>query len=583
MLRNIMKYIRLTLSALVAAALVATGCAVTEIETAPEAATPATKTVTFSARGVDTKTTFGEKDENGIYPAFWNEGDKAVISLNMATGVESSEIVTSEDFRRATFKADIETASAAAPYTFYAINPSAAVLGISKSHGGWKVRIPAAQTPLATSPDESAQIIVASEENSSVPDEVTLDFEHLTAYGRLSLTGLVLSEGETVTSVELELSEPWAGEFFYDYKTGALEDNGSSKSIVLSTSSVSDLWFGCAPVDASLKTLTATVTTNEGTYTKTVTFPANRRFTAGRVAKFSVSFAGVSRVDLERIPGKKVYRLVTDVASLEAGKEVLLVDSGASYAAGSGEANYRTALDVTVSKNEIDSETLDEDVDVYTLEKKDDFWSFKLGGQYLYGGTGSSNYLQLNSMTGAYTKWSVTIASNGDAIVSTSSKSGGSYRHIRYNSQDPRFSTYKSSSMTAWESSTQNTYPVCIYQEAEVEGSVLSHPILDEEIYGAYLSTGNFLYESGTDHLSREYSASTVDFAIISAPEDQVSCEFQGIPRSLDKGDSFTLRYLRKIGESVELDRNFEVTVLKIDGPKVWLESNDGNGFIIKK
>jgi hypothetical protein len=137
--------------------------------------------------------------------------------------------------------------------------------------------------------------------------------------------------------------------------------------------------------------------------------------------------------------------------------------------------------------------------------------------------------------------------------------------------------------MTAWESSTQNTYPVCIYQEAEVEGSVLSHPILDEEIYGAYLSTGNFLYESGTDHLSREYSASTVDFAIISAPEDQVSCEFQGIPRSLDKGDSFTLRYLRKIGESVELDRNFEVTVLKIDGPKVWLESNDGNGFIIKK
>ena len=577
-----MTYTRLTLTALVAAVLAVTGCAVTEIETAPETDKAVSKTVTFSARGIDTKTTFGEKDENGIYPAFWNAGDKAVISLNMATGVESSEIVTSDDFRNASFKADIETGSATAPYTFYAINPSAAVLGISKSHGGWKVRIPADQTPLATSPDESAQIIVASAEENIVPDEVTLDFEHLTAYGRLSLTGLVLSENETVSSVELELSEPWTGEFFYNYSTGTLEDNGASKSIVLAASGISDLWFGCAPVDASGKTLTVTVSTTKGTYTKSVTFPSNRKFTAGRVAKFSISLAGVSIVAHESTSEKKVYRLVTDASLLEDGKTVLIVDNSASYAAGSGEKNYRVPVDVEVNDGEIDSETLDETVEVYTLEKNGDYWSFKLDTKYLYAGS-SSNYLQLSSLVGSFTKWYVNIGSNGDAIVSTSAKISGNYRQMRYNKQSPRFATYASTSMTSWQSSTQNTTPVCIYQEMVVPGAIISHPILEEEIYGAYLSNGEYLYESGTDHLSREYSTLTVDFAIISAPENQVSSEFQGIPRSLDKGDTFTLRYLRKNRETVELDRNFEVTVLKIDGPKVWLESADGNGFIVKK
>ena len=108
-------------------------------------------------------------------------------------------------------------------------------------------------------------------------------------------------------------------------------------------------------------------------------------------------------------------------------------------------------------------------------------------------------------------------------------------------------------------------------------------PVLDFEEYGAYLASHTWTYARGTDHLSRHYKDATVDFAIISAPEDGVSMTFSGIPRSLAKGDAFTLTFVRKVGISTDRKGSYEVTVVKESGRKVWLSDGAGNGFIVKK
>ena len=65
-------------------------------------------------------------------------------------------------------------------------------------------------------------------------------------------------------------------------------------------------------------------------------------------------------------------------------------------------------------------------------------------------------------------------------------------------------------------------------------------------------------------------------------PEPFYMHEFNGIPVSPAKGDRFTLNYNQIIGYT-RSDRDYEVTVVKVDGPKVWLTTGSGEGFIVKK
>jgi hypothetical protein len=84
------------------------------------------------------------------------------------------------------------------------------------------------------------------------------------------------------------------------------------------------------------------------------------------------------------------------------------------------------------------------------------------------------------------------------------------------------------------------------------------------------------------DQLSREYmNDGTLTFAILSPVSSGVA-EFSGIPTSPAKGDTFTLNYNVISGYS-HSDTDYNVTVVKVDGPKVWLSAGGGRGFIVKK
>lgn len=109
---------------------------------------------------------------------------------------------------------------------------------------------------------------------------------------------------------------------------------------------------------------------------------------------------------------------------------------------------------------------------------------------------------------------------------------------------------------------------------------VSSDPILENEAFGAYLSGGSVICGAGSQ-ISREYNGNTVSFAIITPANLEIAL-FSGIPTEPSVSDTFTLHYTLMSGNTSS-STDYNVTVVGIDGSKVWLTAGSGNGFIVKK
>ena len=257
----------------------------------------AIRTVRFTARQPETRSAFDDAID-GLYPTRWTERDTAVaVALNYGPA-SAAKAVPSPDGRKAEIEYSFsETAS---EYCFHALTPASAAQTLSASRKGWLVRIPAVQTPLPNSPDEAAQILAATSETSAtVPEELNLDFYHVTSYGRLTITGL--SDKIKVRSVTLSCRVPLSGtwDYFLDGSSaGTLEPREASSSITLMTSAKENIWFACAPGDVSGAEMRVSVKTSLGLYEKTIQFHEDRSFKPGKVASFSVDFSGIK-------PGKE--------------------------------------------------------------------------------------------------------------------------------------------------------------------------------------------------------------------------------------------------------------------------------------
>lgn len=246
------------------------------------------RTVHFRAVQAETRAQFGEK-EGDAYPTLWTENDtKVKLSLNYG-GALTADVEPSEDYRTATFSADVVFPQEG-PYTFYSVSPASAALALSPSREAWKVSIPCEQTPTAGSVDEAGIIIAAtSEEFSSATDvsNVNLAFNHLTAYGRMTLTNLS-NYPLTVSAVELTTTTPIVGDWYWETSGNSITDYGASSTLLINTSSLEDIWFACSPVSVDDQMMTVSVYTNLGDFSKDVSFPANGKFEAGQVAVFAV-------------------------------------------------------------------------------------------------------------------------------------------------------------------------------------------------------------------------------------------------------------------------------------------------------
>ena len=595
---------------------IASGCKMREQDPESEKSKASEKMypVHFVADEIESKTVFDEAqavDGKTLYPTLWTENDsKVAVSLNL-NNFRAATVVPAEDFKSAMFDAEFPQTEVSSPYVFYALSPFSAAVGATVNHGGWHFNIPAEQTPLASSCDEAAQVLVASGEAETIDgfSDVQLKFSHVTAYGKLTLKNLSIPSGDEVHTIDITASIPFAGRFYYNYEEGAIEESSPSRTITISPENVTinesgvsgDIWFACAPGDLGGGSLKIDVNTTSGVLSKTVNIPQGRlAFNAGRISKFSVNMSGAEFTLTE-----DRWVLVTDASTRRAVDEIIIATSataGQAYAISTTQNNSsqtpnRGSASVIISQDTDGQMVLTPTSTVEVISLLSGYRSgsfyFKEAtsstGRYIYasnaGNTNSLNSGPESTATGStyrdYASWVITITSQV-AIVSTYGRvtRGNSqyYRHIRLNGST--FGTYRSSSRTIWESTTTDTSPVYIYRK-EAGVNIDDDPILQKDAYGAYLSGNNNVYGAG-DQLSREYmNDGTLTFAILSPATFEVA-EFCGIPVDPAKGDMFTLNYNLITGRS-QTDADYNVTVVKVDGPKVWLSAGGGNGFIVKK
>ena len=518
-----------------------------------------TKKVTFHAVPMSTRAQFGEA-EDGVRPTLWSENDTEVkLSLNYGSALAAG-VTPSQDFTSATFSANVNFSGVSGPYTFYAVSPSASAKALSPSREAWKVNIPCEQTPTAMSPDENAIIIAASSEefsSSQNVSDVDLYFYHLTAYGRVSLKNFTPVSGETLEAVELTFTEPLVGDWYWKCTEEAggheLIDYGTSSTVTIHTSSASDIWFGCAPVDVSGAVLVVRAFTSEGVYEKMTQLPSNRKLNAGRVAVFSVNMNGAGFT-----------------------------------AAGSGGGG--TPVTVTMSTFDAVSGSVDGDENVSYEATQGDAQTAPVvnGGEiriYQNGGllTVTANYGKTisNVTIGSSMATSVQVRMDSGSFGSSNSISAGG-----------TFSTGTISASTVVFKCTGTdkshrlylNYLSVTYSGDGSGGVSTEDPLLENSVYGCWLGGGNdWEYNPGSDQMTRSYSsAGVLTFTLINA-DDIEELEISGYKKSYVKGDvvPITVNW-RRGAASVLSSASYSMTLIKEDGPKVWL-SNGTKGIILKK
>lgn len=404
----------------------------------------------FYATEIATKTVFSDLSA-GEYPTLWTDSKNIKISYNEKASVEAT-VTPKNGGVEADFTPSETFTPEGASHVFYALSPATAqVSKINTGFNSWNIEIPTNQTPLAGSVDEAAQVLMARyDAGTTFPSSVAFVFHHVTAYGKLSFANLALDGDENVTGVTLTAQSNWVGRWYYyveDYdaepqdgnpenEAGTVAPSSASKTISLVTTSATDIWFACAPVDLRSKTLTAIVTTNKGTFTKEITFPADKgNFQAGHVASFAINMSGVPRVS------PVVYTEVTDVASLTIGSEIIITNATSTYAAGQrGSGAFLPQQAVTVSESKISDPS--SSVEVYTIDNGN------IAGTYSLQNASDSKYLTWSSGSSLTSSASLTDAASWAIVISggttTIRNMSDNTRYLLYHTSNSRFTTYLS-------------------------------------------------------------------------------------------------------------------------------------------
>lgn len=303
--------------------------------------------VSFSTSEIQTKTAFGDKTAEGKYPTLWTGDEKVGVAYNSGS-VNKKNITSSTDGKSASFEIAIAQDANATNHNFYVISPAEAFLGMNNDGSKGNIQINASQTPGEGTCDPAAQVIAASHKSETFDTQINLAFSHVTAYGNLSI-GLPEGAG-AVSNISLTGSENIAGRFYYDFN-GALSENSASSTISLLTSKVSDIFFACAPADLSGGKLDITVTTNNGTYEKSIDLTGKTlKFESGKISKFTVN--GFAK---KEAPASWI---ATDLADITAADEVVItMAKGESVYALSAETDAKSnnpqAVLVTVKNGEL--------------------------------------------------------------------------------------------------------------------------------------------------------------------------------------------------------------------------------------
>ena len=398
------------------------------------------KQVSFRTAETETRTEFGDK-EGKKYPVLWNQGDEITVLLASKNATSDSINVcptVTSDRKGISFKCEFTTE--AEQDAFCVLYPANSMKSISNVNKTWNLEVPAIQTPLTNGPDPTAQILWARSEFTEMPEVVDLTFQHVTAYGLLSFKNLAL-DGASVKFVSLSTEADIVGRYFLfisnatkdgvDYVTGDITGNVPGGSLTINTTATEGIWFSTIPADLSGKDLKIVISTDKGTFTRTISVPEGRKLEAGKVANIEVDMSGISLVP------PVVYKKVTSASSLAAGDEIILIfpttkaERESDYYAftSSQKGNNRQAAPIDFDGESISDPA--ENVERLILEEGATSGTFYLHSQitegYLYAAAqsaSSQNYLRTGAATEASIEnydlrrsWALTFKDNGTVAI----------------------------------------------------------------------------------------------------------------------------------------------------------------------
>lgn len=429
--------------------------------------------VSFSTSEIQTKTTFGDKTAEGKYPTLWTGDEKVGVAYNGGS-VNKENITSSTDGKNASFEIAFAQDANAMSHNFYVISPADAFLGMNKDGAKGNIQINASQTPGEGTCDPAAQVIAASHKSETFDTHINLAFSHVTAYGNLSI--VLPEEAGAVSNISLTGSKNIAGRYYFDFN-GSLSENSASSTISLLTSKVTDIFFACAPADLSGGKLDITVTTENGTYEKSIDLTSKTlKFESGKISKFTVS--GFAKKESDEI-----YTLVTDASTLKIGDKVIIAAANANVAISTTQnKSNRPQADVTKKDNTIVNPG--NDVQVFTLEAgtKSDTYAFNTGSGYIYAASSSANQLKTQQTNDDNGSWTISYTAEGAATIKASGTN--SRNLLKYNSSSNLFSCY-----------SKGQDAVAIYSDGKGTGSVPTPPVIKAESTSVSLN-----HDDETDH-----------------------------------------------------------------------------------
>ena len=279
--------------------------------------------VNFTASGHVTKTVFGSPD-NGCYPVLWTENQKVALFYNSQTGNEEwtdgAQYVTpvpSEDGLTASFSASFSKEESDS-HSFFAFSPLESLkwMGNEDWNGvGEKVVyaiLPTDQIPHMGTCDEKGQLLVAKADFPVYPENVTLAFTHLSAYGKIASLELpeeaFLGESDDsgIVGVLLETNKPISGEIYSNFDGNTVYVHSDATNYIylnvnneLRGKALVDVFFACVPMQlAEGDKLKVTVYTTSDTWVKTINFSSSHAlsFSPGRISSFSISSDGFKKL-----------------------------------------------------------------------------------------------------------------------------------------------------------------------------------------------------------------------------------------------------------------------------------------------
>lgn len=448
----------------------------------------------------ETRVAFGDLTDNttdfdGYFPVKW--GSRADSNDNSLEQIFYAEVDDSSQFQLPTVsdenKADCQsitndgkTAAFAIKQTedatnksYHAYYPYSAVMRFYHTSDDKVafINIPDVQKPTELKTvDPAAIVLYANTTVETTGSDLDLDFNHVTAYGRLLLRNLSqkLSGDETISSVRftafsanstdnVALTGVYTHFHDNDSDTTLNSDDlfNTNSYVTVDYSGISNMptgsaldnfevWFATAAVENINKISVRLETTKGKTYRREYDLAGGKEitFSAGKVYSIGVNMANAQEVEMISAD----FKLVTDASELNTGDKIIISNQDCNFAVGqisSTTANaYYNRASITTSNNIITQ--ISDDVTIFILEKTDDGYFGLLDGEkyvYVNGTSDSNNTLRLsNNLNNANAKWDIAINNNIATITNQTTETAKVNKLLQYSSANSRFSNYKSSS-----------------------------------------------------------------------------------------------------------------------------------------